>query len=74
MGLKKMSNSNAKFCWLCGNKLYGNHKEELAIDGYPTVLHKSCAKDVKKEWDFRKQQDGSYVSMVWTTESPEDFN
>ena len=65
--------SNAKFCWLCGKKLSGNYKEELVIDGYPTILHKTCAKDIKREYDFKKIADGSYVSMTWTTSDYKPF-
>lgn len=60
-----------KFCWACSKKLWGNHKEELVIDGYNRTLHKMCAKEVKKEYDFRKQRDGSYISMEWISSGQE---
>jgi hypothetical protein len=57
--------SNVKFCWLCGNKLWGNHSELLVIDGYSKTLHKKCAKEIKREYNFQKDKDGSYHSMEW---------
>lgn len=57
--------NDVRFCWLCGNKLYGNHRELLEIDSYPTTLHKQCAKTVRTEYDFKKVREGKYVSMVW---------
>jgi hypothetical protein len=54
-----------KFCWLCSKKLWGRHKEVLIIDYYPRTLHKSCAKDIKRESDYQKDRDGSYHSMHW---------
>lgn len=33
-----------KFCWECGNKLWGNHKVVKIIDEQPRTLHKECAK------------------------------
>lgn len=49
---------NVRFCWLCSNKLYGNHKEELSVDGHVRTLHKACAKEIKREYDFIKRKDG----------------
>lgn len=54
-----------KFCWLCGNKLWGKHAEFLVIDGFTKTLHKNCAKQVKTELDFRKLKDGSYKAKIW---------
>jgi hypothetical protein len=53
-----------KFCWLCGNKLYGNHKELLVIDYHERTLHKQCAKTIKEELDYSKKEDG-YHSVMW---------
>ena len=35
----------AKFCWLCGNKLWGTKHVEQTIDGHPRIMHVECAKD-----------------------------
>jgi hypothetical protein len=37
-------NPRVRFCWLCSNKLRGNHCVEKVIDGHSRILHKSCAK------------------------------
>lgn len=58
--------TKVRFCWLCGKKLYGNHSEMLTIDRHFRTLHKTCAKEVKKEYDFKKE-DGQYFSMMWVT-------
>ena len=52
-----------KFCWLCGNKLWGNHREELPIDYHVRTLHKACAKEIKtSDYDYRKDSNGNYYS------------
>lgn len=56
--------SKVRFCWLCGKKLYGNHSAELVIDDHLRTLHKACAKQVKKGYDFGKYGD-QYFSMIW---------
>lgn len=33
-----------KFCWECGNKLWGNHHTEAIIEGHPRILHETCYK------------------------------
>ncbi len=38
----------ASFCWECGLKLWGNHFEEMTVEGHPRILHKQCAKDIKE--------------------------
>jgi len=38
-----------KFCWECGNKLYGNHFKELVAYGCLRTFHKECAKQFKLE-------------------------
>lgn len=55
-----------KFCWLCGNKLWGNSSKLLTVDGHERTFHKKCAKDIEREWDFKKIGNG-YQSMIWTT-------
>jgi hypothetical protein len=61
---------SVRFCWLCGNKLWGNNKgEKLTVDRHERVLHKQCAKEVKKGYDFRRDKDGAYHSMLWATEA-----
>lgn len=57
--------SDVRFCWLCGNKLWGNHKEELVIDDNLKTLHKKCAKDIKSQQDYHKNKDGTYSSQEW---------
>ncbi len=59
---------NVKFCWVCSKKLWGNHKEELVIDGHTRTLHKTCARDVKREYDYKKDSDGAYYSMEWVVD------
>ncbi len=67
-----MAIRNVRFCWSCGKKLWGNHKEELTIDGYSKILHKDCAKKIKNGYNFKKDESGSYHSMMWTTGEPWD--
>ena len=62
-----MAIRNVRFCWLCGNKLWGNHKEELTIDLHSRTLHKSCAEIVKNEYNFKKDTNGAYHTLVWQT-------
>jgi hypothetical protein len=57
--------SKVKFCWICSKKLWGNSSEVLMIDGYSRTLHKTCAKKVKRGYDFVKISDG-YHSVEWT--------
>lgn len=56
--------SDVKFCWHCSKKLWNGIHEELKIDHHPRVLHKTCAKEVKREYDFVKR-DGEYHSVMW---------
>lgn len=53
------------FCWLCGNKLWGKSSECLTVDNHLRTFHKTCAKEVKKEYDFIKRGD-QYFSVIWT--------
>jgi hypothetical protein len=64
--------NKVRFCWMCSKKLYGNHSEILTIDSYPRTLHKMCAKEVKKGWDYRNIGDGTYVSMMWVPSEESD--
>jgi hypothetical protein len=57
---------NVRFCWICGKKLWGNHSETLTIDNHPRTLHKTCAKKVKSEYDFKEDR-GQYHSLIWST-------
>lgn len=41
---EKPEKPRVRFCWLCGNKLRGNHHVEKVVDGHTRILHKSCAK------------------------------
>jgi hypothetical protein len=59
-----MTKPIVRFCWLCGKKLYGNHSEELTVDHHPRTLHKTCAKDIKTQYDHIKRN-GQYFSMYW---------
>ena len=52
-----------RFCWDCGNKLRGNHFEEMEIDGHQRVLHKICATYLKE---------GAAVILDEVHESEED--
>jgi len=63
---------SVRFCWLCGNKLYGNHKEELTIDRHSRTLHKSCAKKVKTQYDFKKEG-SEYHTMIWQSNDSDYF-
>jgi hypothetical protein len=38
-----------RFCWHCGNKLWGNHHIEAIVDGHSRVLHKQCFKNLEEE-------------------------
>lgn len=40
------------FCWQCGKKLYGNHFEEIEVDGYTKTVHKICAKNMKDKYEI----------------------
>ena len=57
--------SKIKFCWLCSKKLYGNHSEVLVIDTHSRTLHKTCAKTIGEEREYRKDRDGGYHSTMW---------
>ena len=59
--------SKVRFCWLCGKKLRGTYCQELTIDNYPRTLHIQCAKEVEKEFDFRKIGK-QYFSMIWSVD------
>lgn len=37
-----------KFCWECGQKLWGNHFVEKLVEGHYRILHKQCAKRLEK--------------------------
>lgn len=37
-----------KFCWECGNKLWGNRHVHMDIDGGDKILHKQCAEARKR--------------------------
>lgn len=63
--MSKKSSNPVRFCWICSTKLWGNHSEVLTIDQYSRTLHKACAKEVKREIDFRKDVNGYYHSMTW---------
>lgn len=46
-----MTTNNVKprvrFCWECGNKLWGNYFTEQFVEGHDRIMHKQC-------WKFRK--------------------
>lgn len=36
-------------CWECGLRLYQRKSHtEMVVDGHPRILHKQCAKSIKK--------------------------
>lgn len=39
-----------RFCWYCGNKLWGNHFVEAEVDGHKRILHKRCYKDMENDY------------------------
>ena len=42
----------AAFCWHCGKQLYQRKVfVEVIIDGFPRILHKTCAKTLKENPD-----------------------
>jgi hypothetical protein len=55
-----MAKPRTRFCWECGNQLWGNHFEELEVDQHPRILHKECADRIKKnkreEWYQAEEQ------------------
>ena len=57
--------NKVNFCWICSKKLWGGHREVLTIDMWPRTLHKMCAKEVKREMDYKKDSSGAYHSMEW---------
>lgn len=42
--MKSLSEPRVKFCWCCGNKLWGNTFKEKVVQGHPRVMHTRCAK------------------------------
>ena len=42
-----MEKPRVGFCWACLEKLWGNHYEEMEIDGHKRILHKKCAAVIK---------------------------
>lgn len=50
----------AKFCWLCGKKLWGNKGTVAHIDGHERILHKECAKDPEKMYQLKVQEEDQY--------------
>ena len=43
-----MEEPRIRFCWACMEKLWGNHHEIMEIEGHKRILHKGCAKIIKK--------------------------
>ena len=43
--VKNFGKPRAKFCWVCGRKLRGNHFIEKRIDEHLRICHKSCGED-----------------------------
>lgn len=37
-----MEKQKVRFCWDCGNELWGNHNIEIYVFGHPRILHKEC--------------------------------
>ena len=34
--------SHIRFCWECGNRLWGSHFKEVVVDGVVRITHKNC--------------------------------
>lgn len=41
-----------RFCWMCGDKLRGNHFDIVIIDGLDRICHKYCAKRIRKDPEY----------------------
>lgn len=48
---KKTKKPRVRFCWACGNKLWGNRHTEAFVYGHMRILHKTCAKAILKGKD-----------------------
>ncbi len=44
-----------RFCWDCGQQLWGNVFSTLIVHGYPVVLHKDCAKEIQRNPEITAQ-------------------
>lgn len=59
-----MAKPKVRFCWECGNKLWGNHHVTavLRADGHRRTLHKSCFESTKG--DFLTEDEAKLKEMV----------
>lgn len=48
LAVKANGKPRVRFCWSCGNELWGNHFDEVLTEGHVRIFHKACAEEIKE--------------------------